>query len=325
MATIINIKGTKEAPKSQRSSMETRILSIDAVLQWLLPPFQRPLRVNAKVLECSEITKQSETIEGVITLGQLAGQPEYFIVDGQHRIEAFKLSGLKEALADVRIITFDNMGEMADEFARLNSSMVKMRPDDILRAMESSTLALQMIRKHCDFVGYDQVRRNGNSAILSMSVVIRCWTGSSSETPTATFAGHSAATLARSIDESSTRELIQFLTVAHTAWGRDHEYYRLWSQINLTLCMWLWKRLVLNRDRIGGKRVVVLSATEFKHCLMGLSANSDYLAWLVGRNMTDRDRSPAYIRIKSIFVRRLGENSSDKRKFALPAPAWSSR
>ena len=48
---------------------------------------------------------------------------------------------------------------MAEEFTRLNSSMVKMRPDDLLRAMESSTLSLQMIRKHCDFVSYDQVRR----------------------------------------------------------------------------------------------------------------------------------------------------------------------
>ncbi|WP_166306360.1 hypothetical protein [Bradyrhizobium sp. 2S1] len=324
MATIINLKGTKEAPKNSRSSMETRIISISGVQQWKVPPFQRPVRVNAKVQEAAQSTRENEAIEGVITLGQVRGDLAYYIVDGQHRIEGFKISGIEEALVDVRVVTFEDFAEMANEFVKLNSSLVRMRPDDLLRGMEDSTISLQLIRKHCPFVGYDQIRRASTGApIVGMSVILRCWAGSAGETPTSTMAGQSVSSLAKTTDETSARQLIQFLGNAHQAWGRDPEYYRLWGALNLSLCMWLYRRLVIDRDRMGNKRVVVLNQNEFKQCLMSVSASGDYLQWLVGRNMTERDRSPAYMRLKAIFQKRLQEITQTKS--ALPAPAWSSR
>lgn len=49
MAVILPIKGTREAPKSVRSKMETIIFSQKEIDGWRVPPFQRPLRVNEKV------------------------------------------------------------------------------------------------------------------------------------------------------------------------------------------------------------------------------------------------------------------------------------
>lgn len=324
MGNVVPIKGAQQPPKSVQSRMDTLIVTPAMVKEWRIPPFQRPVRINAKVAAVTEQMKQSETIEGVLTLGALKSDGTLYVVDGQHRVEAFKLSELSEVIADVRVCIFADMAEMADEFVRLNTSLVKMRPDDILRGLESSTPALKAIRKACEFVGYDQIRRGGSSPIVSMSALIRCWCASNYETPSPNSAGFGVSGMAQSIDQVSQQNLIAFLSTAHAAWGRDPEYYRLWGNLNLTLCMWFWNRLVVDRDRLGGKRYVCLNIPEFKRCLMSVSAESDYVAWLIGRNLTDRDRSPCYARLKSIFVRRLTEDSKGKKPM-LPSPAWASR
>lgn len=324
MGNVVSISGAKEAPKSEQSRMDTLIVTPDMVNQWRIPPFQRPLRVNAKVQAVAEQIKKDETIEGVITLGMIRQDSSLYIVDGQHRTEAFKISGIEQAIADIRVIKFHDMSEMADEFVRLNSSLVRMRPDDILRGLESSTPALRAIRKSCEFVGYDQIRRGNSGPVLSMSAVIRCWSAASYETPAGSNSGVGVAQIAQNVDQLSQQNLIAFLSTAHAAWGRDPEYFRLWGNLNLTLCMWLWNRLVIDRERLGNKRHVVLTIPEFKKCLMAVSADSGYLEWLVGRNLTDRDRSPAYSRLKQIFVRRLTAEAKGGKKPALLSPAWAS-
>lgn len=322
MGNVVSISGAREAPKAAQSRMDTLIITPEMVNAWKIPAFQRPLRINAKVQMVTEKIRQTEAIEGVLTLGMLKGSNALYIVDGQHRIEAFKLSGLAEAIADVRIVVFADLAEMADEFVQLNSNLVKMRPDDILRGLESSTPSLQLIRKHCEFVGYDQIRRGSASPVVSMSALLRCWSSAQFETPAGSNTGMGAAALAQSFDQVSMNNLIAFLATAHSAWGRDPEYFRLWGNLNLSLCMWLWNKLVIDRDRFGGKRYVMLSIPQFKRCLMSLSADGDYLAWLPGRNLGERDRSPCYRRIKSAFVSRLTADTD--RKPVLPAPAWAS-
>lgn len=324
MGHVVSIKGAHLAPKSEQSRMDTLIVTQELANEWRIPPFQRPCRVNAKVMSVAEQIKATETIEGVITLGLHQGN--YYIVDGQHRTEAFKISGLAEAIADVRVILFSRMADMADEFVRLNSSLVKMRPDDILRGLESSLPMLTQIRKSCEFVGYDQIRRGTSSPIVSMSALLRCWVAASYETPaSSSAAAGGAAKIAQAIDQSSTQNLIAFLATAHAAWGRDPEYYRLWGNLNLALCMWLWNKLVIDKDRLGNKKYASLNIPEFKRCLMSVSANAEYLEWLPGRNLTDRDRAPAYTRLKKIFASRLTQDSGGKRKITLPQPAWATR
>lgn len=159
--------------------------------------------------------------------------------------------------------------------------------------------------------------------MLSMSALLRCWFASVAETPSPNGSGLSAAAMAQNIDQQGVQNLTAFLSVAHSAWGRDPEYYRLWANLNLTLCLWLWNRLVIDRDRAGTRRYITLTIPEFKSCLMALSADGDYLTWLIGRNLSDRDRSPCFARIKSIFVRRLLDDNSVQRP-SFPKPAWAS-
>lgn len=324
MGNVVPIKGAQQPPKNVQSRMETLLITPSMVNEWKHPPFQRPIRINAKVQSVVEQIKRTETVEGVLTLGALKTDSSLYIVDGQHRTEAFKLSGLDEAIADVRVCAFASMAEMAEEFVQLNSSLVKMRPDDILRGLESSTPALKTIRKACEFVGYDNIRRGTTSPIVSMSALMRCWTAAGYETPAGSNSGQSASSIAQNIEPTSVQNLIAFLATAHAAWGRDPEYFRLWGNLNLSLCMWLWNRLVMDRDRSGNKRYALLDIPKFKRCLMSVSADSDYVAWLQGRNLGDRDRSPCYTRLKNIFARRLAEDASGK-KLSLPSPAWASK
>lgn len=323
MSAVTNqIKGAHQPPKAVQSKMETLILTPEIVSQWRLPECQRPKRITCKVEMASEKIRQTHTIEGVVTLGMLKGSTALYIVDGQHRLEAFKITKLAEVIADVRIVVFDNLIELAEEFVQLNSSLTPMRPDDLLRGSELSIPALKQIRKACEFVGYGQVRRGGGSGpIVSMSALIRCWRVSQNEVPTNSGIG-GALKIARELDQQSSSNLIAFLSVAYEAWGRDEENYRLWGNLNLTICMWLWNKLVIDRDRTGTKRYALLDIPQFKKCLMLVSANADYNSWLVGRTLSDRDRSPAYNRLKAIFASRLSGDS--KTAMRLPQPAWGS-
>jgi hypothetical protein len=321
--TVIPMRGAHEAPKAERSRMETMLLTPEVVKHWKLPRFQRPLRVNAKVRAFAEELKMNGgIIEGVITLGQLPDDKAYYVCDGQHRLEGAKISGLPEFIADVRIRHFDSKTEMATAFVRLQDHLVTMRPDDKLRALEEGSQAMRYIRRECLFVGYESIRRGTTSPILSMSSALRCWFGSSMETPNAKGDGRSVVETAADMTMLDAEEIARFLRMARAAWGSDLEYSRLWGNLNLTICMWLWRQLVLNKER-GIKRYAVLNEPQFKQCLMRVSSAPDYLDWLVGRLMSDRDRAPCYARIKAAFASRLRESGDPKP--SLPQPAWTSR
>lgn len=320
---VVKLKGTREAPRAQRSSMETLIVSLEQVQKWVVPGFQRGLTVNAKVHKlASELLQNGGVLSGTVTLGKLPKDDNTYIVDGQHRLEGFKLTGLQEIIIDVRIIQFDTIPEMAEEYVALNSSLVRMRPDDLLRGLEPNAPALSRIRLECPFIGYDQVRRGGKtSAIVGMSLLLRCWAASSSETPTNQLpGGRSIVQYAADIGlTEETDQLVRYLKLAFGAWGRDPEYFRLWSALNLTMTMWLYRRLVIDRVR-GVKRFVVLNDGEFRQCLMALSADPIYLDYLQGRMIGDRDRSPTYNHLRRIFAKRL--QTVERPRPLMPMPAW---
>lgn len=309
--------------KTVSSRMETRVFSRHEAEGWVVPSFQRPLRVNEKVRALAEELKANGGIlSGVITLGKLPNDKVDYLVDGQHRREAFLISELPEMLSDVRTCMFDDHADMADEFVRLQQSLVRMRPDDILRGLEGSTRSLKIIRQACPFVGYDQLRRGSNSGpIVGMSVALRFWTGTATETPTANKTGATAAQQAREIDEGEVTNLCKFLHIAHSAWGHDQSYARLWAGLNLGMCMWMYRRLVLDQDRLGNKRAMILREEQFKKCLMEVSAHADYIDWLGGRVLSDHHRSPCYRRLKVLFAKRLKEEKIDNPRF--PQPAWA--
>jgi hypothetical protein len=276
------------------------------------------VKENAKVLALSEEMKSNGGVwPGIVSLGMI-GRDTY-LIDGQHRRHAFLLSGLPEGLTDVRIHSFETMGDMGAEFVNLNSQLVRLNPDDILRGLQGSVDALATIREKCPFVGYDMVRRNGSSPVLSMSVALRCWSGSAPEIPQ--HSGGSAALLVGTLDSKATGRITDFLNICMAAFGRDAEYYRLWGALNLCICMWTYRRVVLMEGAHGNSRWAKLTPEEFKRCLMALSADRDYVDWLVGRNLGERDRTPCYVRIKKIFIKRMETERGVK--ISLPQPSWS--
>lgn len=317
--TIIAMKGAKQPPKAARSRMDTLILTPKIVSEWAIPPFQRPLKVNDKVRAIAEELKTNGgVIAGVLTLGNISGSARTYLLDGQHRIESAKISGIDEFIADVRICTFDSLAEMGEEFVQLNTAIVRLNPDDVLRGLEGSVPTIRAIKEACDFVGYDNIRRSSQTAVLSMSAAIRGWVGSNGETPK--IANTSAAHLATDMAMEEAHQMIKFLITARTAWGADPENFRLWAGLNLTMTAWMWRRLVVDVER-GIKRSVVLTHDQFKRCLMSVSAARDYVDWLGGRSMNERDRAPCYGRLKAIFSARIMEDRGGKKPL-LVRPPW---
>jgi hypothetical protein len=309
-------KPSTQPEKQTRSTMDTLELNPKLVASWKSPPFQRGLKINTKVMNVvDEIRKDGGVLPGVITIGVLEG--ETYVVDGQHRLAAWLQTGMPVGYADVRTHWFTTLGEMADEFVRINTPLVKLRPDDILRGMEPSSPALQRIRSKCGYIGYDVVRRGHHTPVLSMSVFLRCWVGSRNEVPSP----ESSTTAASMMDDPETTAAISFVGVCFEAWARDVEYAKLWGALNLSLCAWLFRRSVLGQHAHANTRIDRMTMEQFKRCLMSLSADSGYLDYLVGRNLGDRDRSPAYHRIKTIFARRFATDGNQK--FRLPTPPWA--
>lgn len=341
-ANVIKLPGIKEppasTPKTDRSVMDTMLITLPGIERWKKPPFQRELRRTPKVVKVAAEIRASGVIPGVLTLGKLHG--ETFLVDGQHRTEGSfrmacdpnerlrldenspELPPITEALADVRIRTFNSMGEMAEEFVDGNSDLARMKNDDIMRGAESFNDHLAAIRRKCPFLGYSNVRMGGK-IVLAMSAAIRVWFGSASHTPTP---GPASTEALKQLDEKEARRICQVLTVCYEAWGADKENYRLWGTLNLSLVMWLWRRLVLQEGlpaKRGGVAITVLTPEQFRQCLMALSANHLYVEWLLGRGLRERDRSPAYVKIKSIFAGRLGGMGFGRP--ILPIVDWASR
>ncbi len=312
-------KPRSHSEKRTRTVVDTVMVTPDIINKWLSPPFQRPIKENERVREVAEELKADGGVfPGIITLGILGG--ETYLLDGQHRRLAFQLSGLKEGYTDVRTHYCETMAEMGEEFVRLNSQLVRMRPDDILRGLEESNPPMSYLRAQCPFVGYDMVRHgSANCAMVSMSALLRCWKGSEGDVPSTTGGtAFSASRLGPSLSMEEAHKLAEFMKLFYEAIGRDQEYNRLWGNLNIILCMWLYRNIVLS---VYSKKSPKIPREMFKKCLMSLSASGTYLDWLLGRQLGERDRSPAYAKIKSIFARRILEETG-KAPF-MPAPAWA--
>lgn len=311
-------KPKTEEQKITKTVMDTILVTPQEVKRWKAPPFQRPVKENSKVFALAEQMKADSGVwPGVVTLGKYQG--DIYIIDGQHRRAAFLISSLPEGYTDVRIHQIESIAQMGEEFVKLNSQLVRMGPDDILRGLEPSMPALQMIRKLCPYVGYDSVRRGENSPMVSMSTALRCWAGSSHIVPST--GGMSAFDIAHVTDEESAAQLCEFLYLAHNAFGRDPQYYRMWATLNLTLCMWLYRRLVIEKMP-AVKRHMHFTRDLFQKCMMSLTADALYVDWLQGRHLAERDRAPAYNRVRMIFTKRASEELPGQ-KVLMPSESWS--
>ncbi len=73
------------------------------------------MKINDKLMEVAKsIAADDGVIPGVIALGVLDG--DRYIIDGQHRREAFYQSECLTGYVDIRVLHCKTMAEMADEF-----------------------------------------------------------------------------------------------------------------------------------------------------------------------------------------------------------------
>jgi hypothetical protein len=308
-------------PRFTQSQFEERILNIAEMSNWAIADFQRDLQETARVrMVADEIRAGGGEVPGVIELGTVARDHNIYLLDGQHRRHAAKLSGLTEFWVRSRTRMFETMADMGLEYVILNSKIVQHRSDHVLKGLLGTLPEMQRVHEECPFVGFVQVRRNDRSPVLSMSSTLKSWETSAGDPPS--HSGRAAITVAQEMDSEETTSLIRFLRLAHAAWGTDTPYRRrLWSQLNLVLCMWLYRQLMLSPEtRL--RRSTVLTDSQFKKCLMALSAEPNYLDWLGGRSIRDTDRSPGFTRIKAIFVSRLRQEGIATPR--LPSPSWAS-
>jgi hypothetical protein len=318
--TLKIVKPQTAAEKKTGSVTDTIDVTPQEIRSWKKPPFQRDLSVNFKVMTLAQkIADDGGVIPGTIVIGILANDPHKYVVDGQHRLEAFLLSECPIGYVDARMFHAKTMVELAREFRNVNQRLVNMKPDDFLRSDESSNPSLEKIRKKCPFVGYGHVRRNENTPIVSMSALLRCWASAGKEVPQSG-AGGSTMDIADALTPEDIDPLIRFLTITFGAWGKDPTNYRLWGNLNLTVCMWLYRRVVVHGPS-AITRSARLDDDDFGKCLMAVSADAHYAEWLIGRQLTERDRSPGYNRVKGIFAKRLAMETGKTVK--LPSPAWA--
>lgn len=316
MSQLLSMKPKTAVEKRTQTVTDTIMITPESVRKWKAPPFQRPLKTNRKVLALAETLKHTEgVIPGVITLGVF--DTDTYLLDGQHRVAAFLIADLKEGYTDIRKHYFDSMAEMGDEWVNLNSQLVRMGPDDILRGLEGSSPLLQLIRRRCHFIGYDQIRRGENAPVISMSACLRFWKASAGDVPASSGLGGARDILAGMLEEEA-KELCDFLNLAVQAFGRDKEYSRLWGSLNMTLCMWLYRKMVKTQ---WSPMVPRMDSETFRKCMTSLSASAEYLDWLVGRQLSERDRSPAYSRIRRIFSERVLAETG--KRWKMPQPPWA--
>lgn len=311
-------RGSEE--RATQSKVDTITFTAAIAKSWAVPSFQRPVIVNARIQDLAEaIAANGGVIPGIVTFGVL--NDKVYLIDGQQRRNAFLMSGKPEGFADVRYRFFETLADMAEEFVRLNSHLVNMTPDDMLRGMEPSFPWLATIRKECPFIGYGHARRPGSSILVSMSALVRSWYASSFDSPQAHIPG---TAIVERTNPADVPIIVKLLQSCHTAWGRDKEYLRLWAALNLTLTFWLYRRAVLvspEQNRL--KRRTIMTHEEFQTGLYALSASATYLDWLQGRRLADRDLNPCYNRMKTVFGARLRERSGNRILF--PVASWETK
>ena len=310
------VEPTSKAQKATRTTLDTVLLTPTIAKGWKLPSFQRPLKVNFKVMEVMNEIRDTQVIPGVITIGVI--DKVHYLLDGQHRREAFIMAEIPEAFCDIRYTHFEDEAEMADEFIKVNSHIVTLKPDDILRGLEKSNKSLAKIKREFPLVGYDNIRRGDRGAVVSMSALLRCWLGSQPEVPS--MGGFTAKMVVENLTDEDVESLLKFCELARLAWGTASEHHRLWLNLNLCVCMWLYRRLVITPYSASVKKI---SSDTFKKCLMSVAADGSYSDYLLGRNLRERDRSPTYSKLKSIFAKRIEEEEGYKPR--LPSPEWGGR
>jgi hypothetical protein len=314
MSNVISLKTKPQRTTSTR--VDTIAFTLKDVDSWKRPEFQRDIKPTKKMAEVVQYIKDNDgVLPGILTLGVLDGTREIYKIDGHHRCEAFRQSECPEGYADVRYL-YGTMEDFSEEYEKLNGQINPTKADDRLRAQAIRNPKIERLRSQCKVIAFAP-RKTGKVSI-SMSMVLRSWANARRGTPATRGKAASGVEIMTHMEDAELAHLIKFINLCESAWGRDQEYVQLWNQMNLTMCMWLYNRLVV--DKPTSIKLKQLTPALFEKCLMSLSADARYMEWLRGRNNAVH-RSPCYMRVKEHFASRLREETGIKHN--LPQPDWA--
>ena len=282
--------------------------------------FQRAISRNQNVREVAEVIKRDRVIPGQVVIGVYLDK--LWLIDGQHRREAFfeaVKSGIPSAYMDIKYEWFDSWADMASRYVELQRKICGHKADDMLKGLEFSTPSLQLLRQKCPFVGYTRLRGSAeHKARLSVSGVLKAWFGSRSEAPNSAGPGTYDASKVFSIEDAN--QLSAFLRLAESAWTFHPNYWPLWGQLNMTVCMWLYRRCVLSVT----EGFPSMTAEQFSSCLASLPTakigqSFMYVQFLNRKGFADR--GPVYSEIVKSFTSALRTEHKARVKF--PEPPWT--
>jgi hypothetical protein len=306
---------TEVSEPSAGTVMDAKIVSLDEMNSWQRPPFQRDEKLTAKVKDfAAGLKTNGGIVSGLILLGKLRGdETTIYLVDGQQRRLACNTSNEKQFYIEFCLKYYTSFVDMAEDFKRTNGRLVSFRPDDFLRAYEVTHPQLRLLHESCDFLGYSRGGSNHRGSVLTVSCALKCWFGAMQPSP----AVYGQATeLAEHLDEIQRQHMTTFFNTAYSAWESDRCNARLWTNLNLLMCMYLYRKLVLE------PRGNPLPKDMFRKCLLSVAANAGYSEWLVGRQQYERDRDPCFKRLKRIFLARLNSEYNGKCRIQFPKPEW---
>lgn len=290
--------------------------------------FQRTIQRNKYVIEVAHTISSTGIIPGQIVIGIFQGI--LWLIDGQHRRESFTIAVLGEcgvtritkACANIKYEVFDTWAAMSDRYVELQRKIRGNSPNDMLKGLEASTESLQVLRKRFPAVGYTSTRPDSkhHKGRVSAKAALQAWYGSKPETP-----GRKTPPpfeIAKQLTVEEAHQLANFLRLAHSAWAFDPNYLNLWGSLNLTLCLWLYRRCVL--DPVQG--FPDLTPEQFASCLTALPSEkiggvNPYAMFLYRKGLRELDRGPVYMQVTRVFTATLRANHKLRVKF--PKPEWA--
>lgn len=292
---------------------EVVVVTVALVNSWERPDFQRMFKQTKNVVDATNQIGRTEEIPGTIWIGVWEGRS--YVVDGQHRIEAFLGANIAEALASVAFKAFDSYDAMARFYRMINTPLRSFSAQDNLKAAAVEYESLRIIEREATFASWYKPKRNSGKTI-QISSMVRFWGMARSDAP-----GGSAqvVAVAAGMNKLAAHRLCVFGSLCHDAWGTDSGYAALWGGLNFPVVLWLYARTVL-RDPEPSLRVTRLDQPAFKKALVSLCDES-YVDWLRGRNSLQNFRSPCYNKIKQRFKATLEKRGE---RLTLPSPDWAS-
>ena len=257
------------------------LLTIDDLEYLMKPPCQRFVSKTKRVERLTEEMLKTGRLGVGILLVMGLPNGEVHLVDGNHRIEAFRNSGLKSIIVSVQTKSAKTYKDIAEEYIRCQCSLKTSTVDDKLKGIAVGHPPLQKIAQFCTFVTYKRASTRSD-CLISMSDVVHCWFDASTNPPTR-YSGDKGIPIeecAKLITDKDAACIIEWLLVCQISLGTVNRV--LWAPLNMTLCLWLYKQMVKGGCKGPCTR---LKIAEFGRGLAGL-VNMKYTNYLKGLKLT---------------------------------------